>query len=66
MASTVSRKKTKAAQREHANKAAYAFLAPYVILFTTFIIIPMVVAVALSFTSFDTIQIGRASCRERV
>ena len=49
-------KKTKAAQREHANKAAYAFLAPYVILFTIFIIIPMLVAIALSFTSYDTIQ----------
>lgn len=49
-------KKTKAARREHGNKAAYGFLAPYVILFTTFIIIPMVVAIGLSFTSYDTIQ----------
>ena len=39
------RKKTKAARREHSNKAAYGFLAPYIILFTTFIIIPMVVAI---------------------
>lgn len=49
-------KKTKAARREHGNKAAYGFLAPYVILFTAFIIIPMVVAIGLSFTSYDTIQ----------
>ena len=47
-------KKTKAARREHGNKAAYGFLAPYVILFTAFI--PMVVAIGLSFTSYDTIQ----------
>lgn len=50
------RKKTKAARREHSNKAAYGFLAPYILLFTTFIIIPMVVAIGLSFTSYDTIQ----------
>ena len=29
-------KKTKAARREHGNKAAYGFLAPYVILFTAY------------------------------
>ena len=51
------KKKTKAAKREFGNKAAYGFLAPYIIMFTTFIIIPMVVAIALSFTSYDTIQI---------
>lgn len=56
MAAKASVKKTKAARREFGNKAAYAFLAPYIILFTTFIIIPMVVAIALSFTSYDTIQ----------
>lgn len=50
------RKKTRAAKREFGNKAAYGFLAPYVILFTTFIIIPMVIAIGLSFTSYDTIQ----------
>ena len=56
MAAKASVKKTKAAQREFGNKAAYAFLARYVILFTPFIIIPMVVAIVLSFTSYDTIQ----------
>lgn len=50
------RKKIKAARREHSNKAAYGFLVPYILLFTTFIIIPMVVAIGLSFTSYDTIQ----------
>ena len=42
--------------RENGNRAAYGFLAPYLLLFTTFIIIPMIIAVGLSFTSFDTIQ----------
>lgn len=50
------RKRTKIAKRENGNRAAYGFLTPYLLLFTTFIIIPMVIAVGLSFTSFDTIQ----------
>jgi multiple sugar transport system permease protein len=52
----MAKKKSKASRREHNNKSAYVFLAPYIILFTTFIIIPMVVAIGLSFTSYDTIQ----------
>lgn len=52
----VKRRRTKAARREYGNKAAYAFMAPYLLLFSLFIIIPMVVAVGLSFTSYDTIQ----------
>ncbi|WP_163536082.1 sugar ABC transporter permease [Gracilibacillus sp. YIM 98692] len=32
------------------------FLAPYLILFTTFIIIPVVIAIGLSFTYFNTIE----------
>ncbi len=35
---------------------AYAFLSPYAILFLVFIVIPVAVAVLLSFTYFDTIQ----------
>ena len=34
----------------------YVFLTPYYLLFITFIVIPVVVAIALSFTNFDTIQ----------
>ncbi|WP_310602180.1 carbohydrate ABC transporter permease [Anaerosporobacter sp.] len=49
-------KRTKIGNRENANKSAYAFLAPYLILFATFIIVPMVIAMALSFTNFNTIQ----------
>ena len=34
----------------------YIFLAPYIILFSIFIIVPVVMAVALSFTNFNAIQ----------
>lgn len=50
------RKKTKIAKREQSNSSAYWFMAPYVLMFLTFIIIPMVVAIGLSFTSFNTIE----------
>lgn len=38
---------------------AYAFLAPYTILFIIFIVVPVLAAAALSFTFFDTIQFPR-------
>lgn len=50
------RKKTKIAKREQSNSSAYWFMAPYVLMFLTFIIIPMIVAIGLSFTSFNTIE----------
>ncbi|MBE5786156.1 MAG: sugar ABC transporter permease [Clostridiales bacterium] len=37
-------------------RAAYAFVAPYVLLFSLFIVVPVVIAIALSFTNFNTIQ----------
>lgn len=49
--------KTNIARRENGNRKAYGFLAPYLILFVVFIIIPMLVAVILSFTNFNTIQL---------
>lgn len=36
--------------------SAYAFLSMYALLFITFIVVPVMVAVGLSFTFFDTIQ----------
>lgn len=51
------RKRTHIARRENGNKSAYGFLAPYIILFCGFIIIPMIIAIGLSFTNFNTIQI---------
>ncbi len=37
-------------------RIAWVFMAPYIILFTLFIIIPVGIAMALSFTNFNTIQ----------
>ena len=35
---------------------SYLFLSPYLILFTTFIVIPVILALLLSFTNFDTVN----------
>lgn len=40
-------------------RIAWAFMAPYVLLFTCFIIIPVVIAIGLSFTNFNTIQVPK-------
>lgn len=37
-------------------KSSYRFLAPYAILFSVFIIIPIIIAIGLSFTNFNTIE----------
>lgn len=52
----VKKKKNNIGKRENANPAAKWFLAPYLILFVVFIIIPMVFAIVLSFTNFNTIE----------
>ncbi|SHM87607.1 multiple sugar transport system permease protein [Anaerosporobacter mobilis DSM 15930] len=56
MRASTTHKRTKIGKRETSNRSAYAFLAPYLVLFATFIIVPMVIAMALSFTNFNTIQ----------
>lgn len=43
-------------QIEKRNRSTYIFLAPYVILFITFIVIPVVLAFTISFTYFNGIQ----------
>jgi len=40
---------------------AYVFLAPYLVLFLVFIVLPVAVAVGLSFTSFNAIQLPKFS-----
>jgi len=55
-AAAAGKKKNKIGKRENANPAAKWFLAPYLILFVVFIIIPMVFAIVLSFTNFNTIE----------
>lgn len=37
------------------DKSAYFFSLPYILLFTTFIVIPVIVAIGLSFTKFDLV-----------
>ncbi len=49
-------KLSKIARRESANKSAFVFLGPYLLLFAIFIIVPTVIAICLSFTNFNTIQ----------
>ena len=44
------------ARRPQSIRAAYAFIAPYVLLFSLFIVIPVAIAIGLSFTNFNTIQ----------
>lgn len=38
------------------SKAAYIFLLPYSLLFLSFIILPVIIAISLSFTNFNTIE----------
>ncbi|PWL51755.1 MAG: ABC transporter permease [Clostridiales bacterium] len=40
-------------------RAYYLFLLPYALIFTTFIVIPVIVSIGLSFTSFNMIQSPR-------
>ncbi len=47
------RMKTKTTKRDHSH---WMFLAPYIVLFTTFIIIPVGAAILLSFTYFNAIE----------
>lgn len=49
-------KRTKISRRENSNKAGYLFVAPYALLFTIFILTPVILAIVLSFTNFNTIQ----------
>lgn len=49
-------KRTKISRRENSNKAGYLFAAPYALLFTIFILTPVILAIVLSFTNFNTIQ----------
>jgi multiple sugar transport system permease protein len=48
--------KAKVGARSHSNRAGYLFTGPYAILFIIFILAPVVTAIGLSFTNFNTIQ----------
>lgn len=53
--SEIKKRKNKIAKREN-NKSGYLFMAPYAIVFAIFILVPVVLAVILSFTNFNAIQ----------
>lgn len=42
--------------KQNSDKTAYVFLAPYLLLFTTFIIVPVIIAMLLSLTYFNSIE----------
>lgn len=48
-------RKSKIAKREN-NKNGYLFMLPYALLFTIFILVPVILAVVLSFTNYNAIQ----------
>ena len=48
--------KNKIKRRENNNINAYLFLATYLVLFVIFILIPTLIAIGLSFTNFNTIE----------
>lgn len=50
------KKKSNIRKREHSNWNGYVFMAPYAIIFTVFILVPVLLAVVLSFTNFNSIE----------
>lgn len=50
------KKKNNIRKRERNNWNGYGFMAPYAIVFCVFILIPVIMAVILSFTNFNSIQ----------
>ncbi len=50
------RKNLKISRRENGNRTGYLFTLPYALLFTTFILTPVVMAIILSFTNYNAIQ----------
>lgn len=55
----VVKKKKKKTNKQKETINAYLFLSPYIILFSVFIIIPIIIAVGLSFTIFDSVNTPR-------
>lgn len=50
---------SRVARKSQFNRNGYLFAAPYMLLFAVFILAPVVIAVLLSFTNFNTIQFPR-------
>ncbi len=51
-----SKKKTSISRRENNNRSGYLFMAPYALIFTIFIMVPVILAIILSFTNFNAIE----------
>ncbi len=51
--------KQKVGSKSHSNRAGYLFTAPYALLFVIFILAPVVMAIILSFTNFNAIEVPR-------
>lgn len=56
MTADIRRRRTAIGRREHNNPSGYLFAAPYALIFLVFILVPVVLAVVLSFTNFNAIQ----------
>ena len=50
------KKKSNIRKRERNNWNGYLFMVPYALMFVAFILVPVLMAVILSFTNFDSIQ----------
>lgn len=50
------KRKASIGRREYRNRNGYIFLFPYALLFAIFILIPVVIAIGLSFTNFNAIE----------
>ncbi len=50
------KKKNNIGKREHNNYNGYGFMAPYAIVFLIFILVPVILAIILSFTNFNSIE----------
>ncbi|MCI9078371.1 MAG: sugar ABC transporter permease [Lachnospiraceae bacterium] len=56
MANNEKKQKSNIRKRENSNWNGYIFMAPYAIVFLIFILVPVILAVILSFTNFNAIQ----------
>lgn len=56
MSSILLKNKNKSKAYSEQQKIAYLFVFPYALMFTIFIIIPVIMAIVLSFTYFDTVR----------
>ncbi len=56
MTANVRKARSAIGRREHNNPSGYLFAAPYALIFLVFILVPVLLAVVLSFTNFNAIQ----------